>query len=119
MILLHTARLFIQIFGYNHPEFWVNDNTPGWNASRALDFTHKEVRDRKLAIISEQLEKYDMIDGFDLDFMRFIVYFKWGEGRKNAPLMTRLVQDIRSKVDEVSARRGKENSTIGSCPTYC
>jgi len=95
-------------FWHSHPEFWLNDATPGWNAARALDFAHQEVRDRKLAIISEQLEKYDMIDGFDLDFMRFIVYFKLGEGRKNAPLMTQLMKDIRAKVDEVSARRGKK-----------
>lgn len=95
-------------FWHQHPEFWLNDATPGWNASRALDFAHQEVRDRKLAVISEQLEKYDMIDGFDLDFMRFIVYFKLGEGRKNAPLMTQLVKDIRAKVDSVSAKRGKK-----------
>ena len=95
-------------FWHNHPEYWINDATPGFNASRALDFAHKEVRDHKLDMITEQLEKYDMIDGFDLDFMRFIVYFKLGEGRKNAPLMTQLVKDIRAKVDEVSARRGKK-----------
>ncbi len=95
-------------FWHNHPEYWLNDATPGYNASRALDFAHKEVRDQKLAMITEQLEKYDMIDGFDLDFMRFIVYFKLGEGRKNAPLMTQLVKDIRAKVDSVSARRGKK-----------
>lgn len=95
-------------FWYKHPEFWLNDATPGWNAPRALDFAHKEVRARKLSIISEQLDKYDMIDGFDLDFMRFIVYFKMGEGRKNAPLMTQLVKDIRAKVDAVSASRGKK-----------
>ncbi len=95
-------------FWYSHPQYWTNDKTPGWNAARALDFAHKEVRDRKLAIITEQLEKYDMIDGYDLDFMRFIVYFKLGEGRKNAPLMTQLVKDIRAKVDSISARRGKK-----------
>ncbi len=95
-------------FWLNHPEYWLNDNTPGFNASRALDFAHKEVRDRKLNIITEQLEKYDMIDGFDLDFMRFIVYFKTGEARKNAHLMTQLVKDIRTKVDEISAQRGKK-----------
>lgn len=93
-------------FWYNHPEYWTNDDTPGWNGSRALDFAHQEVRDHKLAIISEQLEKYDMIDGIDLDFMRFIVYFKNGEGRKNAPLMTKLVKDIKAKVDEISEERG-------------
>lgn len=100
--------LVYSTFWYSHPEYWINDSTPGWNASRALDFAHKEVRDQKLAMISEQLDKYDMIDGFDLDFMRFIVYFKMGEGHKNAPLMTQLVKDIRAKVDSVSARRGKK-----------
>ncbi|MEZ5199634.1 MAG: glycosyl hydrolase family 18 protein [Bacteroidales bacterium] len=95
-------------FWFSHPEYWTNDSTPGWNASRALDFAHKEVRDRKLGIISEQLDKYDMIDGLDLDFMRFIVYFKKNETQKNAPLMTQLVKDVRAKVDELSATRGKK-----------
>lgn len=95
-------------FWYKHPQFWLNDATPGWNSRQALDFAHPEVRAQKLGIISEQLDKYDMIDGFDLDFMRFIVYFKLGEGRKNAPLMTQLVKDIRTKVDAVSAKRGKK-----------
>jgi len=101
--------LLYSTFWYSHPEYWINDSTPGWNASRALDFAHKEVRDHKLEMISEQLDKYgDVIDGYDLDFMRFIVYFKMGEGRKNAPLMTQLVKDIRAKADAVSARRGKK-----------
>lgn len=103
----HCPLLYTD-FWYNHPQYWINDGTPGFNASRALDFAHKEVRAHKLAMITEQLQKYDMIDGFDLDFMRFIVYFKQGQGRKNAPLMTQLVKDIRAKVDSVSARRGKK-----------
>ncbi len=103
----HCPLLYTD-FWYNHPQYWINDGTPGFNASWALDFAHKEVRAHKLAMITEQLQKYDMIDGFDLDFMRFIVYFKQGQGRKNAPLMTQLVKDIRAKVDSVSARRGKK-----------
>ncbi|WP_293667324.1 hypothetical protein [uncultured Parabacteroides sp.] len=95
-------------FWIEHPEYWLNDTTQGYNSGGALDFAIKEVRDRKLAIISEQLERYDMIDGYDLDFMRFIVYFKSGTGPQNAPLMTQLVKDIRKKVDEVSAKRGKK-----------
>lgn len=95
-------------FWFRHPEYWLNDDTPGWHSRQALDFAHQEVRDHKLAIISEQLEKYNMIDGLDLDFMRFIVYFKMGKGRENAPLMTQLVKGIRAKADEVSAIRGKK-----------
>ncbi len=95
-------------FWINHPQYWMNDSTQGWNSIQALDFSYQEVRDHKLAIISEQLDKYDMIDGFDLDFMRFIVYFKTGEGHKNLPLMTQLVKDIKTKVDQVSVKRGKK-----------
>lgn len=95
-------------FWIEHPEYWLNDTTQGYNSGGALDFAIKEVRDRKLAIITEQLERYDMIDGYDLDFMRFIVYFKSGTGKENAPLMTQLVKDIRKKVDEVSEKRGKK-----------
>ena len=92
-----------------HPEYWLNDTTQGYNSGGAFDFAIKEVRDRKLAIISEQLENYaDIIDGYDLDFMRFIVYFKSGTGPQNAPLMTQLVKDIRQKVDEISAKQGRK-----------
>ncbi len=95
-------------FWYAHPEFWTNDDTPGLNGSRALDFAHPEVRAHKLAIITEQLERYEMIDGLDLDFMRFIVYFKQGEGKKNAFLMTELMKEVKAKVDELSEKRGKK-----------
>lgn len=107
-----------------HPEYWTHDTLQGWHSGGALDFSHQEVRDHKLAIISEQLDKYDMIDGFDLDFMRFIVYFKGNGGAdiENTDKMTQLVKDIKSKVDEVSAKRGKKillsvrvPSSIASC----
>ena len=66
--------------------YWLNDTTQGYNSGGAFDFAIKEVRDRKLAIISEQLENYaDIIDGYDLDFMRFIVYFKSGTGSSIPP----------------------------------
>ncbi len=96
-------------FWIQHPEYWLNDTTQGYNSAGALDFTIKEVRDRKLAIITEQLENYsDIIDGYDLDFMRFIVYFKSGTGPQNAPLMTQLVKDIRQKVDKTSIKQGRK-----------
>lgn len=96
-------------FWIAHPEWWTNDTTlTGWHSNNALDFAHKEVRNHKLGIIKEQLEKYDMLDGYELDFMRFIVYFKRDEGVKNAPLMTGLVKDIRNIVDSLSHVRKKK-----------
>ena len=104
-------------FWIQHPEYWLNDTTQGYNSGGAFDFAIKEVRDRKLAIISEQLENYaDIIDGYDLDFMRFIVYFKSGTGPQNAPLMTQLVKDIRQKVDEIQPNKA-ERSYSRTCGT--
>ncbi len=95
-------------FWMEHPEYWLGDPTQGWHSAGALDFAIPQVRQRKLDIITEQLQKYEMIDGFDLDFMRFPVYFKSGEGPKNAHLITEMVKTIREKVDSVSKARGKK-----------
>lgn len=86
-----------------HPEFWTSDTSlPGWNASNALDFAHPEVRAYKLGIIREQLEKYgDLLDGYELDFMRFIVFFKKAEAEENAPLITSLVQSVKHIADSI------------------
>ncbi len=94
-------------FWKDHPEYWVHENI-GWHSEGAFDFAHPEVRAFKTGIIAEQLNKYgDLIDGFDLDFMRFIVYFKKDEGVKNAPLMTELVRTVKQKIDETSKRTGR------------
>jgi hypothetical protein len=95
-------------FWVNHPEYWTNENT-GWHSEGAFDFAHPEVRAFKTNIIVEQLNKYGhLLDGFDLDFMRFIVCFKKDEGVKNAPLMTDLIRTVRQEMDETSARTGRK-----------
>lgn len=97
-------------FWYDNPSFWTNDTSlPGWNAKGALDFAHPEVREFKLNIIREQLEKYGaLIDGYELDFMRFIVYFKKAEAEKNAPLITELVKAAKHITDSVAKAHGKK-----------
>jgi hypothetical protein len=95
-------------FWLAHPQYWLNEDI-GWKSRGAFDFFYPEVREQKLNMISEQLEKYGaLLDGYDLDFMRFFVYFKSRDGQKNAPLMTGLVRAIRVKIDELSAKRGKK-----------
>ncbi|MDR1336008.1 MAG: hypothetical protein LBK22_04170 [Tannerella sp.] len=95
-------------FWANHPEYWTSEDI-GWHSEGAFDFAHPEVRAFKTGIIAEQLDKYGhLLDGFDLDFMRFIVYFKQDEGAKQAPLMTELIRTVRQKVDETSARTGRK-----------
>lgn len=95
-------------FWLAHPQYWLNEDI-GWKSRGALDFAFQEVREQKLNMINEQLDKYgELLDGYDLDFMRFFVYFKSTEAEKNAPLMTELVKAVRAKVDELSAKRGKK-----------
>ena len=103
-----NCRLSYPDFWYNNPQYWLNDSTQGWHSKYALDFSIKEVRDHKLDLITEQLGKYDMIDGFDLDFMRFIVLFKAGEGASKTNLVTDFVKTVKHRVDSVSAIRGKK-----------
>lgn len=97
-------------FWKEHPQYWTNDTTlNGWNAGSAFDFAHPEVREYKLNIIKEQLEKYGALtDGYELDFMRFIVYFKKGEAEKNAPLITELVQAVKNIADSVGKLHNKK-----------
>ena len=97
-------------FWKEHPQYWTNDTTlSGWNARNALDFAHPEVREYKLNIIKEQLEKYGaLIDGYELDFMRFIVYFKNEEAEINAPLITGLVQAVKNIADSIGKLYNKE-----------
>ena len=95
-------------FWLAHPQYWMNEDI-GWKSRGAFDFSFKEVRDHKLDMIGEQLERYgEFLDGYDLDFMRFFLYFKSDEGEKNAPLMTALVKAVKAKIDELSAKRGKK-----------
>ena len=112
----NTANL-VSDFWRDHPEYWVNENI-GWHSAGAFDFAHKEVREYKLNVITEQLEKYGaLIDGYGLDFMRFIVYFKSNKGEKNAPLMTELVKTVKAEVDKQSGKFGKKILLSAQVPT--
>ncbi|WP_152266426.1 glycoside hydrolase family 10 protein [Agriterribacter humi] len=97
-------------FWKENPRYWTNDTTlNGWNARNALDFAHPEVREYKLNIIKEQFEKYGaLIDGYELDFMRFIVYFKKDQAEKNASLITELVQAAKNIADSVGKLHNKK-----------
>jgi hypothetical protein len=95
-------------FWLAHPQYWLNEDI-GWKSRGALNFSFKEVREQKLNMIKEQIDKYgELIEGYDLDFMRFPTYFKKDSGIVNAPLMTDLVKSVKAKIDELSAKQGKK-----------
>jgi hypothetical protein len=94
-------------FWLEHPHTYIGDATIGWHADGALNFVHPQVRAYKLAMIAEICERFD-IDGIDLDFMRFPVYFTRGEGERHIPLMTAFVRKARAIVDRAGQQRGRK-----------
>ncbi|MBL9207287.1 MAG: hypothetical protein JNN01_19510 [Opitutaceae bacterium] len=68
-----------------------------------LDFTHAEVRQLRLDTVFEVLDRNrDLVDGFELDFNRFQVFFPKGRAAEGAPLMTELVRAVRTRLDQLA-----------------
>ena len=68
-----------------------------------LDYTHAAVRQLRLDTIFEALERNrDLVDGFELDFNRFQVFFPKDRAAAGAPLMTELVRSVRARLDQLA-----------------
>ena len=85
-------------FRRDHPE-WIA-------AGKAMDYGVPEVREHILSVAAELAERYD-IDGIDLDFVRWPIFFKDDQVKSNTPLMTELVRQIRSILDKAGAKRNR------------
>ena len=97
--------LHMEILGPVHPivQTWI----PG-----GLDFAVPEVREHTLAQIEEMCRHYGIereptIDGLDLDFQRFPIYFRFGEEAAGIPLMNDFIRKIRAITDAVGDERGR------------
>ena len=77
----------------------------GWLPG-GLNFAIPEVRAHKLAQLREICERFDL-DGLELDFQRFPMYFKVGEEHKHIKTMTKWIGEIRKMTNEVGAERGR------------
>ena len=77
----------------------------------AQDFSHEPVRRRKLEVIEEIAQRYD-VDGFELDYIRHPVLF--GRRLRGQPctpdevqIITAMMHRIRQVTDAAAARRGR------------
>jgi hypothetical protein len=59
-------------------------------------------------VVQEVIAKFPDIDGVELDGMRSPFFFKPGAQRKNAPLMTELIRQIRGDLDQAAKARGRD-----------
>ena len=97
-----------------HPEFMVNTRgtLPEFELyTTAQDFSHEAVRQRKLEIVEEICQRYD-VDGFELDYIRHPVLFSrrmHGEPctADEIDIITSMMGEIRSLTDAAAKRRGR------------
>ena len=97
-----------------HPQFMVDTRgmRPEFELyTTAQDFSHEAVRQRKLEIIEEICERYD-VDGFELDYIRHPVLFSRrmrGEActAEEIAIITSMMREIRGLTDAATERRGR------------
>ena len=98
-------------FWREHPEWWVVPyRFTDWY-DRAMNYGQQEVRDHYMDLIREVCRRYDM-DGLELDYMRFIRYFRLGHEREGAELMNAFVEEVRGLVG-ASAERLEHKIELG------
>ena len=92
-------------FVWDHPELCIqlDDGKP----DIVLDYSLPEVRARRIAVIRDIVENYD-VDGVNLNWMRWCRHFAKGKQREKAHILTEFLQDVRKMLDEVAASRGRE-----------
>jgi hypothetical protein len=81
-----------------HPEWWL---TSGYG----LDYEQEEVREHHLKLVRELCERYD-IDGLELDFQRFWLYFRPGREHQGAKLMLDFMEQARAATRGAAQRLG-------------
>lgn len=99
------------LFACEHPEYVIQQPDRRTNET-ALDYSHPEVREHRLAIMREIAQEYD-VDGLELNFVRWAKHFPRDQGRQKAPVMTELVGQIRKMLDAAADRRGCKRLVLG------
>ena len=86
-----------------HSTFWRSH--PQWHLAQGLDYEQPEVREHYLKLIREVCDRYD-IDGLELDFLRFWLYFRPGHEHKGTKIMLEFVEQARAATRKAEQRLG-------------
>lgn len=82
-----------------------------------LDFSQKKVRDHRLAVIREVIDRYgDIGDGIELDFNRTQIFFPRDTAAERGHLITEMVADVRKCLDEAEKKNGREYYLVVRVP---
>ena len=77
-----------------------------FRAWAAYDYARAEVQAYMLQVVEGACERYDL-DGIEFDWGRSPMFFKPGEERRNVPLMTDFVRQVRQRLDVRGEQRGR------------
>ena len=72
-----------------------------------MDFAFPEVRNHRLSIITELVEKFD-VDGVELDWFRHPAFFRIEEAYDNRHLATDLIKKVKDKINHVIESTGRD-----------
>ena len=87
----------------SHSAIWKSN--PQWRLSYGLDYEQPEVREHHLKLVREICGRYD-IDGIELDFLRFWLYFRSGREHHGTRLMEDFMQQARAATRAAEQRLG-------------
>jgi len=82
-----------------------------------LDYSQEKVRNYRLAQAFEAMDRYQhLMDGYELDFTRFQIFFPAGKAWERRDLMTDVVRKIRQHLDELGKANNKSYTLIARIP---
>ena len=93
-----------------HPEWHLSGGPnpasakDGW-AIHGLDYEQPEVCEHYMKLVREVCSRYDL-DGLELDYLRFWLYFRPGREHEGARLMTAFMQEVREATGAAAKRLG-------------
>ena len=96
---------------WDHPEVMIGEIDPADDrVATCSDFARPEVRRERLNVIEEVCDRYGA-DGLEMDDClkdsAARVFFKPSEARKNAPILTDFVREVRDLLDRIGDKRGE------------
>jgi hypothetical protein len=119
---LYTER--VGSFKKEHPEYLLGDSVAVYEMGKphkfhtrlAFNYAIAEVREFRLAIIREVLDRYD-VDGIELDWTRHAWAFKPGEELQNIGVMNEFTREVRRYLDKTAENRGRRLFLAVSAPS--
>ena len=85
--------------------------------ARLLDFEREEVRAYRLGVMLEVIERYaDVMDGFQIDFMRQPILFQEGHAQDGSAYLTQMIREVRKALDVAEQQRGRSIGLIVRVP---